>query len=57
VQPFVFAIRGIFDGINVFVLRRARSAEEIAERILFPPPPEHPNCRCTILEPKKEGEK
>jgi hypothetical protein len=53
----MFGIPGIFGGINVFVVRRASSAEQIAERILYPAPPAPPNCLCSIIEPKKEDEK
>ena len=55
--PFLFALPGIYNGVNIFVVRRARSAEEISERILYPPIPQHPNCGCSIIGPKKEGEK
>jgi hypothetical protein len=54
-MPFMFALPGIYNGVNFFVVRRARSAEEIGERILYPLALEHPNCRCAPI--KKGDEK
>jgi hypothetical protein len=54
---FMFALPGVYNGLNIFVVRRARSSDEIVERILYPRLPTLPNCRCTIVEPKKGDEK
>lgn len=52
---FMFALPGIYNGVNFFVVRRAQSSDEIVERILYPPMLEHPNCRCVPI--KKGDEK